>query len=235
LEVQPGGLALTLLDKGFLVALLNDGEKSDLFEPYFHFEPSTCILSVEDPKVIFYLKNLIWREFTRQVGFPASLFKGEYDFALSFAGADREIAKKLYDGLTEREVSVFYDESEQHRILAGRVEEYLGPIYRRDADYIIALLSGEYPTRVWTKFESDIFRERFGKNAVVPIRFRNTRPGFFSEEAEYGGLPFDPSGDQDEQIREIVETLCRRLVMDRQEEEVGLAVEFEKYEAAGDK
>jgi hypothetical protein len=60
-----------VLDKGFLVALLADPEKAGLFEPYFHFEPSTNILSVEDPKLVFYLKNLIWREFTRQVGFPA--------------------------------------------------------------------------------------------------------------------------------------------------------------------
>lgn len=219
-----------VLDKGFLVSLLNDGDKKKLFEPYFHFEESTCILSVEDPKVIFFLKNQIWREFTRQVGFPASMFKGKYDFALSFAGADRQLAKALYDGLTEREVSVFYDENEQHRILANRVEEYLGPIYRRDADYIVALLSTSYPTRIWTKFESDIFRERFGKNAVIPVRFINTQPGFFSEDADYGGLPFDPAGDVDHQIKEIVETLCRRLVVDRQEEEVASVQEFEKHE-----
>ncbi len=219
-----------VLDKGFLVALLNDPEKKALFEPYFHFEPSTCILSVEDPKVIFYLKNLIWREFTRQVGFPASMFKGRYDFALSFAGADRDLAKRLYDALSAREVSVFYDENEQHRIIAERVEEYLGPIYRRDADYIVALLSGDYPTRIWTKFESDIFRERFGENAVIPIRFTDTRPGFFSEEAEYGGLPFHRTGDVDAQVEEIVETLCRRLVTDRQEEEKAVAVGFEAEE-----
>jgi hypothetical protein len=148
-----------VLDKGYLVALLNDSEKKALFEPYFHFEPSTSNLSVEDPKVVFYLKNLIWREFTRQVGFPASLFKGRYDFALSFAGADREVAKRLSEILSDREVSVFYDADEQHRILARDVEEYLGPIYRRDADYVVALLSPDYPTRIWTKGNVPFFVE----------------------------------------------------------------------------
>ena len=113
---------------------------------------------------------------------------------MSFAGADRNVAKKLVEILLEREVSVFYDEDEQHRIIARDVADYLGPIYRRDADYVVALLSPAYPTRIWTKFESDSFRERFGKNAVIPIRFTNVQPGFFSEDIRYGGLMFDPAG-----------------------------------------
>jgi hypothetical protein len=216
-----------VLDKGFLVALLNDPEKRELFEPYFHFEPSTSVLSVEDPKLVFYLKNLIWREFTRQVGFPSSIFKGRYDFALSFAGADRDVAKRLAEILAEREVAVFYDESEQHRILARNVEEYLGPIYRRDADYVVPLLSPSYPTRIWTKFESDNFRERFGKNAVIPVRYSNVQPGFFSDESKYGGLSFDPDGDTLRQLCEIAETLCRRLMTDRQEEDTRSTKAFE--------
>ena len=208
-----------VLDKGYLKDLLNDPEKKDLFEPYFHFEPSTNILSVEDPKVVFYLKNLIWREFTRQVGFPASLFKGRYDFALSFAGADRDTAKRLSEILSGREVEVFYDADEQHRIIARDVEEYLGPIYRRDADYVVALLSPDYPTRIWTKFESDSFRERFGRSAVIPIRFSTTKPDFFSDDRRYGGLSFDPNGDVEAQLQELAEVLCRRIVTDRQEDE----------------
>jgi len=216
-----------VLDKGFLVALLNDPDKKRLFEPYFHFEQSTNILSVEDPKVVFYLKNLIWREFTRQVGFPASLFKGRYDFALSFAGADRDVSQRLSEILSDREVSVFYDAEEQHRIIARDVEEYLGPIYRRDADYVVALLSPNYPTRIWTKFESDNFRERFGKNAVIPIRFTSATPGFFSDDSRYGGLMFDPTGDVEAQLQEIAEVLCRRIVTDRQEEDTIVVKVFE--------
>lgn len=219
-----------VLDKGFLVALLNDPDKKSLFEPHFHYEPSTEILSVEDPKLVFYLKNLIWREFTRQVGFPSSLFKGRYDFALSFAGADRATAKRLNDILAEREISVFYDEDEQHRIVANNVEEYLGPIYRRDADYVIALLSPDYPTRIWTKFESDNFRERFGSNSVIPIRYTTAQPGFFSEEHQYGSLSFDPNGDVEAQLLGIAETLSRRLMVDRQEEGESLADGFEAEE-----
>jgi hypothetical protein len=45
-----------VLDKGYLEALLRD-DKRAILEPHFHFEPSTSILSVEDPKLIFTLRT----------------------------------------------------------------------------------------------------------------------------------------------------------------------------------
>lgn len=208
-----------VLDKGYLTALLDDPEKAPLLGQHFHFEPSTSILSVEDPKLIFYLKNVIWRAFTRQVGFKTDVFEYKYDFALSFAGANRDHAKRLYDLLAEREIATFYDENEQHRILAKNVEEYLSPIYRSEARYVVPLLSPDYPTRIWTKFESDQFKERFGANSVIPIRYRTAAPGYFSDEQKYGGLPFDPTGDVQLQLQEIADTLSKRLIADRDEGE----------------
>ncbi|MGO8218871.1 TIR domain-containing protein [Rhizobium ruizarguesonis] len=207
-----------VIDKGWLRALLDDPEKSKLLAPYFHFEQSTSVLSVEDPKLIFFLKNVIWRVFTQQVGYKANYFSGKFDFALSFAGADRDLAKRIHDLLSEREVSSFYDENEQHRIIAQNVEDYLAPIYRSEARYIIVLQSPAYPTRIWTKFESDAFKDRFGKNEVIPIRFKTVVPGFFTEDSKYGGIPFDPAGDEEQQAGYIVDLLCKRLIEDRDEE-----------------
>jgi hypothetical protein len=206
-----------VLDKGFLVALLNDPEKSLLLSPHFHFETSTSILSVEDPKLIFYLKNIIWRNFSRQVGYTADYFEGRYDFALSFAGAERPIAKRLHEILTEREIATFYDENEQHRIIAQNVEDYLAPIYRSEARYVVPLLSKAYPNRIWTKFESDQFNERFGQNAVISVRFTDTQPGYFSNEQKYGALSFDPTTDSELQLQTIAETLSQRLIEDRRQ------------------
>ena len=210
------GSVAQVIEKGYLEALLSDPEKRDLLSPYFHYEPSTTVLSVEDPKLVFYLKNVIWRVFTRQVGYRADYFKGRYDFALSFAGPNRDLAKTLHDLLTDREVASFYDENEQHRIIAQNIEDYLAPIYRSEARYVVVLQSPEYPKRIWTKFESGNFRERFGAGAVIPIRYTTVVPGFFTEDAKYGGMPFDPSGDLQTQAEEIATTLCRRIVEDRQ-------------------
>lgn len=205
-----------IIDKGWLEALLNDDEKKDKLQPYFHYESSTSVISVEDPKLIFYLKNIIWRVFSRQVGYKADYFTSKYDFALSFAGNDRTLAEEIYRALDNREVSVFYDYNEQHRIISNNVEDYLAPIYRSEAKYILVLQSPSYPTRIWTKFESDNFRERFGKNEVIPIRFKSVTPGYFTEDAKYGGIPFDPDQPIETQVAVIVDMLCARLVEDRQ-------------------
>lgn len=210
-----------VLDKGFLSALLNDDDKKEDLS-YFHFEPSTAILSVEDPRLIFYLRNLVWRTFTRQVGYQADYFNGKYDIALSFAGADREFSYKLFKLLEDREVSVFYDENEQHNILAQDVETYLVPIYRLEARYVVAFVSEYYPTRIWTKIESDAFRERFGEG-VIPIRYQNTKPGFFSEEQKFGSLSFDPDTDSDRQLEEIAKILCKRLIEDKEQAKLATA------------
>jgi hypothetical protein len=214
-----------VIDKGYLEALLADPEKHDILSPYFHFEPSTRVLSVEDPKLVFYLKNVIWRVFTRQVGYRADYFKGRYDFALSFAGPNRDLAKTLHEFLAEREVASFYDENEQHRIIAQNIEDYLAPIYRSEARYVVVLQSPDYPKRIWTKFESDNFRERFGTQSVIPIRYTNVVPGFFTEDAKYGGIPFDSSKDLEEQAQEIAAILCKRIIEDRQSAREAEAVE----------
>lgn len=209
-----------VLDKGYLVSLLNEPEKKEILQPYFHFEPSTGILSVEDPRLVFYLKNLVWRAFTRQVGYRADYFKGRYDYALSFAGPQRAHAQRLKELLQEREIPVFYDHDEQSRIIARNVEDYLAPIYRSEAKYVVAFMSTDYPQRIWTKFESDQFKERFGTGTLIPIRYKDAAPGWFSEEQYYGSLPIDPhcnDEDIERQLQEICNTLAERLINDRQE------------------
>lgn len=202
-----------VIDKGHLITLLHD--KAAVLGPHFHYESSTGVISVEDPKIIFYLRNLVWRNFSKDAGFSSEYFVGEYDFAPSFAGADRSVARRLFEILSEREVSVFYDENEQHRIIAKDIEDYLGPIYRSEARYVIPILSSKYPTRIWTRFESDQFRSRFGQESVIAVRYNNIQPGFFSEEQRYGSLPFDPQKDHESQLQSIAEILCKRLQEDR--------------------
>jgi len=203
-----------LIDNKWLHNLLFSSEKSELLSQYFHFEKNTNILSVEDPKLMFYLKNLVWQNFTREVGYKLHLFRGRYDVALSFAGADREIAEKIFLGLSQREISVFYDFNEQSSILGLLVEDYLAPIYRSESRYIIALLSKNYPTKFWTKFESDNFKGRFGEHAVIPIRFSDVSSGFFEDHSRYGGLYFDREGDNDASIKSIVDHVAKKLQED---------------------
>jgi len=199
-----------VVEKGFLENLIlhDEGIASVL-----HFEPKTHVLAVEDPQFVFFIRNIAWGQFAKRIGFLNVEFESRYDFALSFAGADRGYAESLYKLLVEMEFEVFYDRSEQHRILAENIEEYLAPIYKSEASFVICLLGPEYPKRIWTKFESEQFRERFGSGRVIPIWFRTAPPGMFDESTRVGGVTLDPAGDVAEQLENIAD-LCRRKFAD---------------------
>jgi hypothetical protein len=197
-----------VVDKGYLQELVNT---DDEISSVIHYDTGGEQLTVEDPQFIFFIRNMPWRRFATDLGFMAVEFENRYDFALSFAGEDRPIADALFRAFEEAQTEVFYDKNEQHRILAADVEQYLRPIYQSEARFVIVLLSATYPKKVWTKFESDQFKERFGQDAVIPIWFADAPPGMFDESRRYGGLTYDRSQPMDEQVKSIAELILRKL------------------------
>jgi len=159
---------------------------------------------------VFYIRNLSWAQFAEEIGFLSLEFPSRYDFALSFAGADRDIAEALFHALQEGELEVFYDRNEQHRILAQDVEEYLKPIYASDAQLVVCILGPDYPKRVWTKFESDQFKQRFKSGEVIPILLSTAPLGVFDSATKVGYIGWDRSRDFDDQLRYATEMLIRK-------------------------
>src|SRR5262249_35812329 len=119
--------------------------------------------------------------------------------------------EELFRQLQDAESEVFYDKNEQHRILAVDLEEYLRPIYQSEAQFVIVLLSRFYPKKVWTKFESDQFKERFKTGDVVPVWFSDALAGMFDESRRVGGLTFDVSLPADQEVGRIVKVLLQML------------------------
>lgn len=208
------GSVTQVIDKGHLNTLITS---NPAIQDLIHFEPKTELLTTEDPKFLYFIRHLIWSKFARQVGYFSIDFDSKYDFALSFAGEERKIAENLASELAAMEMSVFYDKNEQHRILANDVEEYLAPIYRSESKFVLVLLSQHYPKKIWTKFESEQFKQRFGENSVIPIWFTDAMPGIFDQSRLVGGLAFNPEEDHAAQILDIVRTLGARLEDDRRE------------------
>jgi hypothetical protein len=200
------GSVIQIVEKGYLQNLIDANRE---ISGVLHYDPFTRLLTVEDPQYIYFLRNISWQKFANELGFLTMDFPCPYDFALSFAGSDRAIAETLFRTLADMEFEVFYDKNEQHRILAEDVEDYLRPIYLSDAEYVIVLLGPEYPKRIWTRFESEQFRQRFKENAVIPIWFTNVPPSAFDESTRVGGVTLDPAGGIEEQVRKIAE-LCRQ-------------------------
>jgi len=201
-----------IVDKGFLTGIIRDNED---IRDVIHYDNDSRILTIEDPKFMFYLRNMLWSKFAEKVGYLSIAFEGKYDFALSFAGENRELAQKINELLLENEISVFYDKNEQYRILAENVEDYLAPIYKSEANFVIVLLSKSYPKKVWTKFESDNFKERFGEHKIIPIWFSDNQQGLFDETYRIGGLTFYIDQDFSNQAFAIVKILIEKLSEER--------------------
>jgi hypothetical protein len=100
--------------------------------------------------------------------------------------------------------------------LANDIEKYLGPIYSSESKFVIALLSRAYPKKIWTKFESDNFKQRFGEGSVIPIWYDDAPPGMFDETRRVGGLSFNPQDDFAKQVKRIAEILAAKLRDERQ-------------------
>lgn len=217
------GSVSQVVEKGHLKNLLE--EQVDLLGDLLHYDAEARVLAVEDPKFFFFIKNLAWNRFAERIGYFDVSFSSRYDFALSFAGADRDIAEMLFDALSDLEHEVFYDKNEQARILAENVEEYLAPIYKSEASFVIAILGPAYPSRIWTKFESEQFKKRFGERAVIPIWFAGQDHGAFDVSRAFGGDTIDRLEPLEPQVAAIAKTLAAKLTAHR----IG-AVTFEEVE-----
>lgn len=202
------GSITQIVEKGYLADLIQgDAELSGIF----HFDAAARLLTIEDPQYIYFLRNISWPQFARDVGFLTLEFKSRYDVALSFAGADRPLAEAIWMELEELELEVFYDKNEQHRILAEDVEDYLRPIYQSDAEYVVAILGPDYPKRIWTRFESEQFKNRFGEGAIIPVWFVTVPEGAFDESRRVGGFLYDPNTDRNAQVVELASLIVRKI------------------------
>ncbi|GID94539.1 hypothetical protein Adi01nite_39510 [Amorphoplanes digitatis] len=199
-----------VLEAGYLENLTNKENISKIL----HFDPDTRVLAIENPMLIFYLRNVSWPEFVREVGFTKVDYAETYDFALSFAGEDRSYAEHLRNALEDNGHTVFYDYAEQHRFLGQDIEAYMGPIYASDSRCVVVVLGEMYGKKRWTLFETSQYKTRIDAGEVVPIWSTNVAPSPFDEMHGRGFLNFDPIGDLLQQATSHAEVLSR-MIADR--------------------
>lgn len=206
------GSVSQVASKGFLAQLI---KSSPEIASAIYYDEEVTILTVQDPQFMFYIRNMSWNEFVKDVGFSSVSFSSPYDFALSFAGTEREIAEAITEALQEREMEVFYDRNDQHRMLAVDIEEYLAPIYNSQAKFIICILSENYPQRIWTNFESKQFKNRFNIGEVIPVVVNDFGFSPFDKVGNIGHYHWDTSRDNKKQAAELVELLAMKIMEKR--------------------
>jgi hypothetical protein len=198
-----------IVDNNYISDLLNGS--ADLLE-VIHYDEQSKMLSVEDPQYFFYLKNISWRTFSERCGFRSLNLSAKRDFALSFAGPDRDIAEGLFHALSDQDLEVFYDRNEQHRITSSVIEDYLNPIYRSEARIIIAIVGSEYPNRIFTSIEGKAFKDRIGNGEVVFVYVDDFRPSAFDPTKDIGYLTFTRTTDFKDSISSIVRVVIQKII-----------------------
>ncbi len=100
----------------------------------------------------------------------------EWDVAISFAGADREIARAIVASLKEHGLRVFFDEHAYQQTVGRNLLKNLRHIYRSTSRLCIILISRHYSTGRWTRWELTSALERLldEEGYLIPIRIDDT-------------------------------------------------------------
>ena len=85
-------------------------ESKEICECYFYYNPETKHFAIEDPALFYYTRHLDWEALRRICGFRTGQREYEFDFAISFAGENRGLAKLIAGQLETLDSSVFCDE-----------------------------------------------------------------------------------------------------------------------------
>lgn len=104
-----------------------------------------------------------------------------YDVCISFAGEDRECARKIAETFRNRKIRVFFDEYERSQLWGKDLYTHLDSIYRTSARFCVMLLSRHYARKLWTNLERQSAQARaFSENEeyILPVRLDDTEiPG----------------------------------------------------------
>jgi hypothetical protein len=107
-----------------------------------------------------------------------------FDFGLSFAGSDRDLARQLRDGLRNAEFQVFFDEDYEHEMIGHDGSIYLRNVYSRECRFCIVLISRDYDQRDWTNLEREAVqaRELRGERGIlIPVPIEDYQPPWLPE------------------------------------------------------
>lgn len=180
---------------------------------HFYYNTETKNFAIEDPALFYFLKHLDWAKLRQNCGFKGPTRDAEFDFAVSFAGENRELAREVAQQLTLLDAHVFFDEHFEANFLGGAWSAQFERIFRRDSRLVVCLLDQHYRDKIWPTFERECFLPRVPDGDVIPI-FLDDTP-FVGIPTDIIGIRFTPSayleGERGRVTDEIVFKLMERL------------------------
>ena len=93
---------------------------------------------------------------TKKASVMTSMDKGRagpaFDFAISYAGSDREIAERLASLLVEGGAVVFIDTPYRAHLVGSRLDLDFKWVFGPGTKYFVAIISRAYSERPWTQY-----------------------------------------------------------------------------------
>lgn len=160
-------------------------ESKPICDRYFYYNNATKSFAIEDPALFYYIKHVDWTKIRRDCGFRESGGEFEFDFAISFAGENRDLARIISKQLELFDCSVFFDELFENNYLGKTWHAKFKEIFAEKARFIVCLLDKNHLTKIWPTFERECFEPRIADEAVIPI---------FIDDTVFPGIPKDLIG-----------------------------------------
>ncbi len=160
-------------------------ESKPICDRYFYYNPETKTFAIEDPAFFYYLEHLDWETLRKDCGFRDDPHTFDWDFAISFAGENRDLAKTIADLLEILDCTVFYDQYYEANYLGTAWSQQFKDIFGTRARYVVCLLDTHHAEKIWPTFERECFTPRVGDAAVIPV---------FLDDTPFVGIPKDIVG-----------------------------------------
>lgn len=149
-------------------------ESKSICDRYFYYNPETKLFAIEDPALFYYIKHLDWDNIRRSCGFRTGQREFEFDFAISFAGENRRLAKLIAEQLETLDCAVFFDEFFEANYLGTAWHAQFQRVFGEQCRFVICLLDKNYVEKIWPTFERESFAPRVPEGAVIPLYLDKT-------------------------------------------------------------
>jgi hypothetical protein len=180
---------------------------------HFYYSQETKNFAIEDPALSYFLKHLEWNALRLDCGFRESTKDYEWDFALSFAGENRELARRIASNLEILDARVFFDEYFENNYLGKTWSDQFKRIFGESSRLVVCLLDSHHKRKIWPTFERECFLPRVAEGDVIPILLDDTP--FVGIPSDVVGIKFsaDPASPtfEDDVIEQIVYRLMDRI------------------------
>lgn len=179
---------------------------------HFYYNAETKSFAIEDPALFYFIKHLDWDKLRIDCGFKVDAKDYEYDFAISFAGENRELARHLAEQLEVLDASVFFDENYESNYLGKAWSAEFKRIFANDSRLVVCILDQYHLKKIWPTFERECFIPRVADGDVIPVYLDDTK--FVGIPQDIVGIMFKSNlvgDDWKQEADDIVFKLMERL------------------------